>query len=40
MYGFQQKLKCIKSKLKNWNKEVFGNIFEANKQLEIELETI
>ena len=34
MYIFQQKLKSIKTKLKCWNKNTFGNIFQAKKELE------
>lgn len=34
MYIFQQKLKIIKAKLKCWNKNTFGNIFQAKKELE------
>jgi hypothetical protein len=33
MYRLQQKLKNFKQKLKTWNKQTFGNIFEAQKQL-------
>jgi hypothetical protein len=40
MYQFQQKLKHIKLKIKKWNKEVFGNIFEEKKRLETEMATI
>jgi hypothetical protein len=34
MYHFQQKLKNFKQHLKDWNKNVFGNIFQAQKDLE------
>ena len=34
MYIFQQKLKSIKTKLKCWNKNTFGNIFQEKKELE------
>ena len=34
MYIFQQKLKTIKSNLKQWNKDTFGDIFQAKKELE------
>ena len=27
MWSFQQNLKALKSKIKKWNKEEFGNIF-------------
>ena len=33
-YRFQQRLKKIKSRLKIWNKSVFGNIHQAKKDLE------
>lgn len=36
MYLFQEWFKNIKKKLKQWNKEVFGNIFQAKKDLEME----
>ena len=34
MYIFQQKLKTIKINLKRWNKNTFGDIFQAKKELE------
>jgi len=34
MYIFQQKLKIIKANLKRWNKNTFGNIFQAKRELE------
>lgn len=34
MYAFQQKLKYIKTNLKTWNKESFGNIMEERLWLE------
>ena len=34
MYIFQQKLKTIKTNLKQWNKNTFGDIFQAKKYLE------
>jgi len=34
MYIFQQKLKIIKANLKCWNKNTFGNIFQAKRELE------
>ena len=40
MYRFQQKLKALKSKIRTWNKEEFGNIFEYKKRLISELELI
>jgi len=33
MYRIQQKLKKFKQKLKTWNKQTFGKIFEAQRQL-------
>lgn len=33
MFQFQQKLKFLKFQLKNWNKEIFGNIFKAQQHL-------
>jgi len=33
MFQFQQKLKFLKFQLKNWNKEIFGNIFTAQQHL-------
>jgi hypothetical protein len=36
MFRFQQKLKNFKQQLKIWNKMVFGNIFQAQKKLELE----
>ena len=33
MYNFQQKLKALKAKIRTWNKEEFGNIFEDKKSL-------
>jgi hypothetical protein len=33
MYCFQQRLKNFKQCLKLWNKQTFGNIFEAQQQL-------
>lgn len=34
MYIFLQKLKIIKANLKCWNKNTFGNIFQAKRELE------
>ena len=34
MYQFQQKLKILNTKIKNWNKESFGNIFKAKAELD------
>jgi exonuclease III len=40
MYRFQQKLKNLKQTLKAWNQSTFGNIFDAQKQLRVQLEEI
>jgi hypothetical protein len=32
MYHFQQRTKIIKTNLKKWNKETFGNIFKEKKK--------
>ena len=40
MYNLQAKLKNIKTRLKSWNQEVFGNIFKEKKVLEEKLEQI
>jgi hypothetical protein len=40
MYKLQQKLKYVKQKLKAWNKEEFGNIFQAKNQLTMKMEHI
>ena len=37
MYNFQQKLKVLKAKIRTWNKNDFGNIFEDKKRLILEL---
>ena len=34
MYKFETWLKILKNKIKTWNKEVFGNIFESMYVLE------
>ena len=39
-YRFQQKLKTLKAKIRTWNKEEFGNIFEDKKRLTNELELL
>lgn len=36
----QQKLKLVKTKLKNWKKTTFGNIFNAKEALEKDLEKL
>jgi len=40
MYSFQQRLKSLKVKLKDWNREHFGNIFQEKARLERRLEEI
>jgi hypothetical protein len=40
MYKFQQRLKNFKQQLWEWNKNVFGDIFLAQKSLEQRLEDI
>eukprot|EP00253_Pinus_taeda_P011982 PITA_11982 len=40
MHTFQLKLKSLKSQIKRWNKEVFGNILEDKQKLEKEMEDI
>jgi len=40
MYKFQQRLKTIKMKLKEWNREHFGNIFQEKARLEHRLAEI
>jgi hypothetical protein len=40
MYKFQQCLKNFKQQLRDWNKNVFGDIFLAQKNLEQKLEDI
>ena len=37
MYNFQQKLKVLKAKIRTWNKNDFGNIFEDKKRIILEL---
>ena len=40
MWSFQQNLEALKSKIKKWNKEEFGNIFQEKRKLEIRLQEI
>ena len=40
MFHFQQKLKALKVKIRTWNREEFGNIFEDKKKLLLELDLI
>jgi hypothetical protein len=37
MYRFQHNSKHVKFRIKNWNKKIFGNIFEAKMVLEKEM---
>ena len=40
MYRFQQKLRTLKAKIRTWNREEFGNIFEDKKRLLSKLDLI
>ena len=40
IWSFQKNLKALKSKIKKWNKEEFGNIFWEKRLLEIRLHEI
>ena len=40
MWSFQQNMKALKTKIKKWNKEEFGNIFWEKNRLEICLQEI
>eukprot|EP00253_Pinus_taeda_P029368 PITA_29368 len=40
MFQLQQKLRFLKSHLKRWNQETFGNIFEAQRELTKELKDL
>jgi hypothetical protein len=40
IYHFQHRLKNLKIKLKTWNKQVLGNIFQAQKDLEKLMEEV
>ena len=40
IYSFQHKLKALKAKIRTWNKEDFGNIFEDKKRIVQEMTTI
>jgi len=37
MFQFQQKLKYLKTQIKKWNQETFGNIFNAQQNLNKEM---
>ena len=40
MYQFQQKLKILKTNIKKWNKELFGNIFRAKVELDCKIKEV
>ena len=40
MYQFQQKLRNLKEKIRTWNTEEFGDIFQEKKLLKDKLEEI
>ena len=40
MFKFQQKLKTLKIRIKQWNKESFGNIFQEKKRLDLGIQEI
>ena len=40
MYQFQQNLKLLKNKIKKWNKESFGNNFQAKKELDSKIQEV
>ena len=40
MYQYQQNLKLLKNKIKKWNKESFGNIFQAKKELDRKIQEV
>ena len=40
MYQFQQKLKFLKQVIKTWNRSQFGNIFDHQKLLEEQMNTL
>ena len=40
MYQFQQKLKLLKSKIKQWNKDSFGNIFQSKQELDSKIKEV
>ena len=40
MYKFQQRLKHLKGKIKSWNKNSFGNIFEEKQRVEEKLQRL
>ena len=37
MFQFQQKLKYLKTQIKKWNQEIFGNVFKAQQNLNKEM---
>ena len=40
MYKFQQKLKTLKIRIKQWNKESFGNNFQEKKRLDLYIQEV
>ena len=40
MYQFQKKLKLLKSKIKKWNKDSFGNIFQSKQELDRKIKEV
>jgi len=40
MFKFQQKLKHLKEKIKHWNSEVFGNIFQEKEKLDSQMKEL
>ena len=40
MYRFQQKLKSLKGRIKQWNKDSFGDIFQEKKRLDLCLQEV
>eukprot|EP00253_Pinus_taeda_P031747 PITA_31747 len=40
MFQLQQKLKYLKAQIKTWNKETFGNIFQAQQNLNMEMKEL
>ena len=40
MYQFLQKLKILKTNIKKWNKDSFGNIFQAKVELDCKIKEV
>ena len=40
MYQFQNKIKLLKANIKKWNKDSFGNIFQAKKELDNKIKEV